>query len=295
MASKQVDLGWMRVLDAAVRRGSLTAAAQALGTTQPAVSYQIRRIEQQLGFEILHRRNTGVELTEQGRVLYEIVVRAVKGIDDLAAVNRSGTRPSVTLRTDYAFSALWLMPRMPEFRRRHPDVEIQVVATQRHQPDDVSDPDVSVIFGRAQDFGVPQPIIREQVRAVCSPQLTGRSYRLTDAAGLARVKLIHLDAARPAPWLDWAGYLALADSGAPPPKPEISFNTYSLVVEAAIGGQGVALGWTGLIDGYLETGLLQPVGPVVERRDRGYLLLPPKRTTPGNRALVEWLNGQTLP
>lgn len=282
----------MRVLDEAVRHGSFSAAAEALGMSQPAVSYQIRRIEQQLGFDLLRRRNTGVELTAEGRALHEIVSKAVDGVDQIVARRTASARPSVRLRTDYAFSAFWLVPRMQDFRRRHPEIDIQVVATQRHQPAEVGEADVSVIFGLAEE-GAQAPILVEQVMAVCSPRFAQENAISGAAAALSDARLIHLAAASSAPWIDWANYLSSVGTQRYPVKGDITFNTYSLVAEAAIAGEGVALGWMGLIDGYINAGMLVPAGPVLTAPERGYLLLPPKHTTPGNEALVAWLLSQT--
>lgn len=292
MASKQIDLGWMRVFDEAVRRGSLSAAASALKMTQPAVSYQIRRIEGQLGFDILRRRNTGVELTVEGRALHEVVAKAVAGVDQL--IDKREAQSSVRLRTDYAFASFWVVPRMQAFRRDHPDIDIQVVATQRPKLQDREDVDVSVIFGRADALEKGLTLLSEEVTPVCAPTLDEDQRLSASLSGLARSRLVHLDAEQPAPWLDWSAYFREVgvDRPAGAGHGDISFNTYSLVAEAVIAGQGVALGWGGLVDSYLKAGMLVRVGPAMRHEGRGYVLVAPKKPTKANAALVSWLRSE---
>ncbi len=81
MAERKLDLGWLRVFDAVGRRGSLTAAAEELGLSQPAVSYQVKRLEEQLGVPLLRRLHRGIALSEAGRVLFRAVAQGVEGID----------------------------------------------------------------------------------------------------------------------------------------------------------------------------------------------------------------------
>ncbi|MDQ1218635.1 DNA-binding transcriptional LysR family regulator [Agrobacterium sp. SORGH_AS 745] len=84
MTERPLDLGWMRIFTEVARRGSLTAAAASLRLTQPAVSYQIRRLEDDLGVALVRRKHRGIELTAEGLKLFEIVSRNVDAIDLLA-------------------------------------------------------------------------------------------------------------------------------------------------------------------------------------------------------------------
>src|SRR6185312_17207300 len=127
MADRSVELGWVRIFAEVGRLGSLSSAASALGLTQPAVSYQIRRLEEQMGTGLLHRRHRGVELTPEGKRLFEIAAKTVDDVDSLVqSLRTEADRPMIRLRTDYAFSALWLIPRMHSFRLLYPEMEIQI-------------------------------------------------------------------------------------------------------------------------------------------------------------------------
>jgi putative choline sulfate-utilization transcription factor len=293
MSDRPPELGWMRIFIEVARLGSFSAAAGALGLTQPAVSYQIRRLEEQFGVALLRRQHRGVELTAAGERLFAVAAKAVGDIDALARSFRAEVlRPVVRLRTDYAFSALWLIPRMHGFRLLHPETDIQIVATQRLEPGFRDDGDVAVAFGTRAEFGaIGTLLLREKVVPVCTQGFLDRNGPFDNPKQLAEAILIHLDTPMPSPWFDWQSYFtefsvirdAHADRG------DISFNTYSLVVQAALSEQGVAIGWMGLVDTLLQARMLVEASPPLEAADRGYWLVPPRSASAHSEKLSTWL------
>ncbi|RKE85338.1 LysR family transcriptional regulator [Rhizobium sp. AG855] len=276
MAEAPVDLGWMRLLVEVARRGSLSAAADAMGLSQPAVSYQVRLLEQRFGVPLLKRLHRGVSLTDEGRRLLQIAERTVRDVDTLKRdIRRGRRRPVIRLVTDYAFSSLWLIPRMPGFRQAHPQIDLQIVASQRLASDWQEEGDLAVAFGARADFaGDAMLLMPERVVPVCAPALLAR-WTQDDGSAMADTPRIHLEAEPGSPWLDWRSYAAAAGTSLEPGSVpgDLRFNTYAMVVQAALGGQGMALGWLGVIDQFLEAGLLVPAGECVEVPDRGYWLL----------------------
>jgi putative choline sulfate-utilization transcription factor len=295
MADRPLDLGWLRIIAEVGRCGNLTVAAQRLRLTQPGVSYQIRRIEEELGVLLLNRHHRGVDLTPEGQRLYDLASRQVAEIDLLAReIRRRHKKPTIRLHTDYAFSSLWLMPRMQDFRARHAEINIQIVATQNPLGQLTREEDVIVFFGTKAEAGENGVLLlSEKVTPVCAPGFLDRLPPAFAAEDLARSKLIHLDSAS-ASWLDWNGYFARlgCSRDADREQGDISFNTYSLVIQAVIGEQGVALGWSGLVDDMIANGALSAVGPAVETADRGYWLLATKRSDAAASKLVAWLLSQ---
>jgi putative choline sulfate-utilization transcription factor len=294
MAGRPLDLGWLRIIAEVGRSRNLTTAAQRLRMTQPGVSYQIRRIEEELGVALLVRHHRGVDLTPEGQRLHELAARHVGEIDRLARdIRRRPSIPTIRLHTDYAFSSLWLMPRMQAFRALHPEINIQIVATQNPLGQPTHEEDVMVVFGtRAEAGDDAMLLLSEEVTPVCAPGFRDRLASTFTPRELARSRLIHLDSTSPS-WFDWNAYFARLDQHRPAEKEQgdISFNTYSLVIQAAIGEQGVALGWTGLIDDMLSNGALVAMGPAAEATDRGYWLLAAKPNADASK-LVEWLLSQ---
>ncbi|MGZ2384170.1 choline sulfate utilization transcriptional regulator [Rhizobium brockwellii] len=293
MPDRRPELGWMRIFAEVARLGSFSAAAAVLGLTQPAVSYQIRRLEEQFGVALLRRQHRGVELTAEGERLFQVAAKTVGDIDALARSFRTeAQRPVVRLRTDYAFSALWLIPRMHGFRLLHPETDIQIVATQRLEPGFRDDADVVVVFGTKAEFGaIGSLLLQEKVVPVCTRGFLDRNGPFDDPQQLAKAILIHLDSPMPSPWFDWRSYLAefsvTRDLHAG--RGDVSFNTYSLVVQAALSEQGVAIGWMGLVDTLLSTHMLVEAGPPLDAPDRGYWLIPPRSANADSERLSTWL------
>ncbi len=293
MAERPLDLGWMRIFTEVARCGSLTAAAASMRLTQPAVSYQIRRLEDELGVTLIRRRHRGIELTAEGQRLFEVVSRNVDAVDLVAQqLRRTNERQTIRLHTDYAFSSLWLIPRMHGFRALNPDINIQIVATQDPLGQGKHDSDVMIIFGTRQEAGEGSILLlSEKVTPVCSPALLSDTPAPATIADFLQRKLIHLENTSQAHWFDWPSYFKHfgAHRGAESDGSDITFNNYTMVVQATIGEQGFALGWAGLVDPLLEAGVLVTAGPSLEAPGRGYWLVRPKSSDNAVRKLTAWL------
>jgi DNA-binding transcriptional LysR family regulator len=181
---------------------------------------------------------------------------------------------------------------MHAFRLLYPDMDIQIVATQRMERDRSGTGDISVVFGSRAEFGRDaRMLLPERVAPVCSPGFLERNGPFATPADLARNRLVHLDTAAPSPWFDWRSYFAELgiDRETYSGQGDLRFNTYSLVVQAALGEQGLALGWMGLVDTLLSTGILAIAGPALEAPDRGDWLQQPKSRTPQSEQLGAWM------
>ncbi|MTH36294.1 LysR family transcriptional regulator [Paracoccus limosus] len=280
-----VDLGWIRVFVEVVRAGSLSKAARLLNLTQPAISYQVRRAEEEFGQALLRRRHRGVEPTDAGARLYDILSRSVAQVDELAQrLREAGRKNELRVFTDYAFSGLRLIPRIHEFRDTHPEIDLQVVAAQHTDLSQLRAGDTAVVFGAATDFG-PEAVLLmpETVVPVCAPGYGARD--------LGTAELIHLDGPQPLRWFDWQSYLTATGARHDQDRlrGNMRFNTYSLVIEAALAGQGVALGWRGLIDPLLLSGRLKAVGPELTAPGRGYHMLHGIPRNAATDCLHSWL------
>lgn len=303
MSYRNLDIGWLRIFDAVGRLGSLTRAADELGLSQPAVSYQIRRIEDQLGVVLFRRLHRGTTLSDAGEILFRAVHSGVERIDEAAREIRKRERvPAIRIYTDYGFAAFWLMPRVADFRRLQPQVEVHVVASQGLEAGLDADVDAAVLFGKRGDFPETAHLLMpERVVPVCSPGFRGRFGPFTDIASLAEAPLLHLDTASKPRWLTWTSWLAAHGVAREAAQGDLGLNTYGFVIQAALAEQGIALGWMGLVDAHLANGTLVTVGPEVARGDHGYWLVPNPSASGATPALTDWLLserqalGQTLP
>src|SRR3990167_9540682 len=113
-----VSLDVLRVFESAARQLSFTAAASELGTSQPAISQQIKRLEQQLATRLFDRVYRGIALTDAGELLLSYVQDGLQSLDaGLLAVTAQQQHEVLQVATDFAFAAYWLMPRLQRFHQ----------------------------------------------------------------------------------------------------------------------------------------------------------------------------------
>ena len=292
---KLPSLDFLKGFEAAGRRLSFTRAAEELFLTQSALSRQIQALEQALGIALFERRHRALVLTPAGVTLHREVAAALAALAAAADRARAGSRePGLTLTTTVSFASLWIIPRLPAFRARHPEVEVYVSANDRTV--DLARGDVDVAIRYCAEETAPREGLRlfgERMLPVVSPAVA-RDPRtpLKRPGDLARHVLLHLDDPEGrTPWLDWRAWLSA--NGEPELKPagSLRFTLYDQVIQAAVGGQGVALGRLPMIATLLRDGRL--VAPFPKKFDsaRGYYVLvaPHARERADVRAFVEWL------
>lgn len=288
------------VFEAAARKLSFTAAAEELHSTQPAVSQQIRSLEHFLETPLFTRIYRGVELTESGELLYQAVQDGLSRIR--AAVGELQKRratPHINVATDFAFAAYWLMPRLPAFRQDYPDVDIRIQTSQSSFGLPEGEVDVSIVFGdqKKQDKGEAfkwSRLFQERVFPVCSPGLLKQTGQVKSLKKLAGLPLLKLYADANQSWLDWNGFFQQRHSVVQPSEPVMEFNNYTLLIQAAIAGQGVGLGWGHLVDDMLDKGFLTALTDFSVVTDQGYFVVQKREPDKSEEvnAFIDWLTRQ---
>lgn len=269
-------LNTLLVFEAAGRHLNFSAAAAELGMTQPAVSHQISFLEARLGMSLFRRLHHGVVLTPAGAQLLDGVSRGLTTIHDAAAALRRRSGPKVLhVFTDYGFAAWWLIPRLGRWSERAPEVEVQLVTAQRQLDLRQAEADVAVWFGDGTWPG--RRIVQwfpETVYPVCSPEFARRNP-VADAAALSERRLLHVAEVNPPLWMSWSDWFAAEGVPMGPRKRDLTFNNYQLVLQAALLGQGVALGWRPLIDDLVQSRQLVCLKQAPVRTERGYYIVEP--------------------
>ena len=289
---RRLPLQRLAVFEAAARHGSFSAAARELGMTQSAVSHHIADLEDELGITLFARIWRGVAPTEAGAHLADGLGRSLGRI--AAAVERAqaiGRGQALTVATDFGFAAFFLLPRLAALRAVMNGIDVRFVTRQEDFDPEVETEDVAIVFGEG-----PWPrcretmLVGEEVTPVAAPGFLAERPPATPD-DLARLPLLHLDAANRGRWLTWDDYLERLGTVRPPGAQRLSFNNYILVIQAAIAGQGVALGWRPLVDDALAQGLLVPVPMPAVTTASGYHLVEPARRldAPGVAAFRRWL------
>lgn len=272
----RLSLDLLRGFRAAARHLSFTRAAQELFLTQPAVSREIRTLEDQLGTPLFRRANRTLKLTQAGEDLYRAVDEALALID--AATRRvTGRGRTLAITATVPFASLWLAPRLPRFADLHPDVDIRIAAS-----DDVLDLEhehVDLAIRHVlpgADAPAGECLLDYESFPVCSPKLArGRKRPLRTPADLARHVLLDLEtASNGRPWYDWQHWFDAMKIRAPRPAGSLRFSHYDQVVEAAVAGSGVAIGKRPHLERQLRDGtLVAPLGLAYVARLGGFRLI----------------------
>ena len=249
------SLNNLLVFESAARRGSFTRAAEDLAISQPAVSHAMRLLEADLGVALFERQHKGVQTTEAGKYLLEQVGMGLSLIDQALREVRSMQAHQVTLAVSTATATWWLLPRIARFKQQHPDIELRIITTDTDLDMVRERIDLSITLG-ADDFATRQRwhFVDEEIFPVCSPKFL-QANPLPDLKALAHSPLLVLEERYKAR-MDWTEWLARFEVRLPRKPALFRFNDYSIVLQAAIEGQGVAQGWRHIVQPLIAQGLL---------------------------------------
>jgi DNA-binding transcriptional LysR family regulator len=239
------------------RRMSITQAADDLCVTQSAMSKQIRALEDLLGVRLLQRGYRSLSFTDEGERLFRIANASVQQLQDLfGTVGVRGKRP-VTITASIGVTGLWLLPRLGDFQRRHPDIDVRVAANNAVL--DLAAEQIDIAIRYCAEEKAPHGARRlfgESIAPVASPSL--RVGPLASADELARHVLLEFEDRRH--WLQWSDWLAARGWNIAQARGMLRFNQYDQAIHAAIAGQGIALGRLELLAPMLADGRLEIVG-----------------------------------
>jgi LysR family transcriptional regulator, glycine cleavage system transcriptional activator len=275
MASLRKDVGLIRNLvtfEVAARTLNFTHAAQEMGVSRVAVSRQIADIEAAINQKLFTRNHRNVELTAAGKSLAASISPAFNMISDGLALVRGGTSVNrLSLTTTTAFATYWLMPRLVDFSRNHPEIEVNLVVSDKYLDLESERIDVAIRYDRTPPkIGRVTRLLQERIFPVYSPQYTPVS-KLQTHSDLLEERLLQLSGNyRPETgWQHWFKTHGIKHEGK---KPIIMVNTYINVLQAAMEGQGIALAGFPLVNTFLEKGTLKTID-AIEPMDREYFYL----------------------
>lgn len=281
-------LNGLKALESVGRLGSLQAAADELGVTPGAVSQHLIRAEGQLGRIVFTRSSKGLVPTALGLQLLPRLTAAFRSLDDALSVVDEDRNRSLTVSVAPVLASKWLVPRLHRFRAAHPDIRIRIDATTDLVDLDSSDVDLALRVGRGDWRNVRlRKLLPMRVFPVCAPSL---AKGLASPQDLRRAPVV-LDSGSRGIWDAWLAPFGMSEADLGPAD---LFTDASLCADAAIGGQGIMLGWHTLAVDAMRSGLL--VAPFPHSVDIGsayYAVTSPNR--PESRqvlAFVAWVEGE---
>jgi LysR family glycine cleavage system transcriptional activator len=263
--------------EAASRHLSFTIAGRELDLTQTAISHQIKNLEERLGTLLFVRRRNALQLTVAGRQYLESVREAINmlhGATARAKREKSTELLSISCLPTYATQCL--IPALPDFQRRYPDIMLQVLTSQTFDQFKRRSYDVAFRYGTGRWAGLRSDLLQEEeIFPVCTRKI-GRSVDMESPAeglaGLIQIRTYYSSAYKD----DWQAWLEASGMGPIDFAGEAIFNLQLTSLQAALDGVGIGLGRTPLVDGYLASGAL--VAPLAFRlrTKSGYFLVSPE-------------------
>jgi len=296
MSRSGTELGALWTFEVAARHLSFAKAARELEVTPAAVSSQIRAFEERLGTRLFWRTSRAMKLTRAGEEFLAATGAALRTIDEaLSRIARLHDGETLAVTSGASFAAKWLVPRLSGFRQKLPDVDIRIDINDGLVDFARAEFDVGIRFGRDVYPGLrADRLFDEAVFPICSPVLLQGRHPLREPNDLRHHTLIHLDwHAQDDIWPDWRMWLLAAEADRPDPARGLHFSQTMLALQAAVDGQGVALGNTSLVGDDLAAGrLVRPFSfTIAVAPEFGYWLVAPKAKAdlPLVKAFREWM------
>ncbi|MGY5809123.1 LysR substrate-binding domain-containing protein [Rhizobium sp. LEGMi198b] len=277
------------VFEAAARNLNFKLAAAELNVTQSSISHSIKALERHCKIDLFLRDNRGVQLTAAGRQLYEDVRAGFGRIEQrLRAITTPETQ-YITIAASSSMAAHWLVPNLPGFQQLHPKLKIKIVTTDRDiEPDHEVD---LTIWLRPKGLQRQNSwhVADEVVFPVCSP-LFLQAAQIRSVEDLVAHQLIHsFDPNRKRmSWSEWLDLVGLAPAEI---EPNLVFNDYQLAMQAALAGEGLALGWSLTAQFLLRKKMLvRPLDQEI-RTNNAFYLIAGERCTKLDEImpLVDWI------
>ncbi|WP_445397223.1 transcriptional regulator GcvA [Zobellella sp. An-6] len=288
MSRRLPPLNALKAFEAAARNLSFTRAAEELFVTQAAISHQIKGLEEYLGIKLFRRRNRSLLLTEEGQSYFLEIKDIFSAISDATErLLARSAKGALTVSLQPSFAIQWLVPRLVRFSEVHPDIDVRIKAVDLDEGSLTDDVDVAIYYGKGNWPGLrADKLHTEYLIPVCSPMLLMGTKPLKSPEDLTRHTLLHDTSRR-----DWKAWFKQLDIQAANVNQGPIFSHSSMVIQAAIHGQGVALGHSVLTQPEIDAGrLVCPFEQVLMSKNAYYLVCHESQAALGKiAAFREWM------
>lgn len=281
-------LSSLRAFEAAARHRSFKRAAEELGVTPTAISHQISTLEDHLRVRLFERRTRQIVLTAEAESLFPALRDGFDAFTQvIGRLTAARSRPKVTISATTAFTAKWLVPRVARFQQAHPDIDLQLHASDAVVDLNAKAADLAIRYGYGPYPGlIAEPLFADCFAPVVNPVLGVRTRNDLREATLIHFAWKRVDPVNPT----WAAWFRAAGSEMPQSVSQLTFSDESHAIQAAVAGQGAALLSLALVADELAAGrLVQPFRPILQGMT--YHLIEPgdRPLTPQTAAARDWL------
>jgi LysR family glycine cleavage system transcriptional activator len=289
-------LNSLRAFEVAARKGGFVAAADELNVTPAAVSHQVKTLESYLEIQLFRRLPKGLELTESGR---ELLPELSKGFNHFARALGSLTdgelTGKLTISVLSSFATLWLVPRLDSFLQTYPEIQLRLMTSTNPEGLSLGKVDILIPYGMGNYPGFSSNLLmRDSIFPVCAPSLLN-NVPLRRYKDLEQHTLLHdIDVGIDEQTMTWKRWFRDAGLSGVVSSRNVEFENSILLTEAAVRGQGVALGRLSLVRDHLATGrLLRPL-KTARPADYAYYTVTTQAASehPRTQTFLSWLGAQ---
>jgi LysR family transcriptional regulator, glycine cleavage system transcriptional activator len=278
-------LNGIKVFEAAARGGGFTAASRELNITPAAISRMVRLLEDRLGVALFERRANGLELTAAGRLYQSGLTPLFSALTQLTEqVAGMGAAQTLTVGVGPTFAIRWLIPRLADFRREAPTVDVRITTGGAAAPF-AEAWTCGIQLGRGPDPGLAGELLfTADLLPVCRPEVAASLRAPEDLSRTTLLRVAHAPE-------DWPSWLAAAGlHGIEARGPVLEF--YGQALQAALDGVGVALGIRPYIDDDLASGRLVAPFSLIVPKGMGWFLIfrEARRREPAFVAFRDWIS-----
>lgn len=288
--------------EATARCLSFSKAAEDLFVTQAAISKQVRLLEEYLGVRLFLRHGRTVSLTEDGKKLHYAVTLGLNHIVEATTTLKNDASVNhVSIAMRLSFATHYIAPQLVSLQKKFPELHISIISTNHNPYEQITNADMAIVLGEISEPSLQTDFLfSEELFPVCSPAYLERNSKFTTLDCLADQTMLHLqdDHWKDLTWrpIDW--HMLAKELGCKKPIREGGhiFNNYDALIQSAISGAGVAMGWKHLVHQSLKTGsLIRPIKESYKIDRNHYLVVPHGRDNnrPEVREVRQWIIGIT--
>ncbi len=287
MAESLPTLKGLRAFEESFLRGSYTAAAKSLNVQQPAISYQIKRLEDDLGVELFKKQGGRLVPTPEANDLFATLSQSFDAIRHVSnKLRRSAATPSLTIATYPGIGTYWLSSRLPLLAQAL-SVSTKVVTLVNDSELLRENADCWILFGNGHWRGFEAEfLLKEEVSPVVAPSLMQQISESPEGWQRRDIAIIQQEDSENR-WITWKDWLAQTGNAAELPNGRMEVNDHGYALHLAMAGAGITLAWLDVVEELLTSGSLMRLSEAVATTESGYWLL-------GRPGFFETERGKTI-